>query len=231
MALPTEWESMSERDWNSLFSSASTFTSTTNPLLPFVERRRESTVSIYRGRIDHQHFSPTLLQCVRDYIIGVSLDANARWNSGHATVQINDVIYRVMKGSIYEKRESSSDPIIYLCHTPGCARPDWLVGVLSALAQYYGIDQEPGIVDAIIKIAVQGATAQFTSVPGTYVAATFSGVEVRDIAIKMGTNLVAGLCPPETEGGLRVWRLRETGEIVNPTREDGWVTFPITGGD
>ena len=185
-------------------------------------------MSIYRGRVDHEQFPSHILQYVRDFIIGVNRDEPVSWRAGHAIVIINGISYRIVKGATYEKRESASDPIIYLVHTSEVARPDWLVGVLSALAQYYNIDQEPEIVNAITNIAVQTSINQFSSIPGTYLAATFSGIQVTDVAIKKGSNLLAGLCPPEIEGEPKVWRLRETGEVVYP--DDDWVTFPIAGG-
>lgn len=196
--------------------------------ISFYPEKEEPTVNIYRGRIDHEHINPITLQSVRDFIIGVNNDVGVSWRAGHATVLINGVVYRVVKGSVYEKRDNSVDPLIYLAHAPGATRPDWLVGVLSALAQYYNIDQEPEIVNAIISIAVQASINQFSSVPGAYIAATFSGAEVTDVAIKKGSNLLAGLCPPETPGEPGVWRLRETGEVVTPDGE--WVSFSVTGG-
>jgi hypothetical protein len=55
-------------------------------------------------------------------------------------------------------------------------------------------------------------------------ASTFRGAAVRDVAIKKGTHFLAGRC---VEGDAVVWRLRETGEEVIPTEEDGWVIFSI----
>jgi hypothetical protein len=191
-------------------------------------KRKEITVDIFRGRVDHDNINPSTLQHARDFIIGVSTDIIVQWRAGIATVIINGIVYRIVKGTMYEKRDSISDPQIFLNHVPLCPRPEWLTGVLSALAQFYGIDQESEIVNAIITVAVQASINQFSSIPGSYIASTFTGSEVTDVAIKRGSNLLAGLCPPETEGGPRVWRLRETGEIVEVDRE--WTTFPIRGG-
>lgn len=197
---------------------------------PFLSyhKKEESTVNIYRGRVDHEHFPLHIIQYVRDFIIGVSRDEPASWRAGHATVIVNGVSYRTIKGATYERRDTPSDPIFYLAHAPDVPRPDWLTGVLSALAQYYNIDQEPEIVDAITKIAIQASINQFSSIPGTYLAATFSGAPITDVAIKKGSGLLAALCPPEIEGEPKVWRLRETGEVVYP--DNDWVVFSITGG-
>jgi hypothetical protein len=173
---------------------------------------------------------PQIIPYVREFILKVSRDESVQWRGKLAIVQINQVVYRIVSGTVYEKRESLIDPIIYLAHASGGTRPDWLTGVLSGVAQFYGIDHEQEIIDALIKIATSAAINQFSSVPGAYLASTFSGVEITDIAIKRGSNLVAGLCPPEKEGEAKVWRLRETGEIVYPTTEDGWVSLSIHGG-
>jgi hypothetical protein len=177
------------------------------------------------GHIEPARVESRIKEKVKDYILKTSRNEEARWPGPHCTVWncSTGQPINVMAGSYY----SINDMEIYLRHNPNGEVPTWVPGALSAVAEFFGILEDPEINEAIIKIAINIAIGLFKSIQNS-LAQTFNGAPITHLAINSRENLIAGQYPPSANDpdGLPTWRLHLSGEFVTVDGPD-WISFRL----
>jgi hypothetical protein len=177
---------------------------------------------LYTGIVDPRSIPQDIKDSVKNFILRASRNEEARFPSNQMCyIWYDGKPLRVQRGSYYEK--SGSD--IILDHNLSYEIPEWLPAVLSAVAQFFGIGNDPEITQAIISMALQISAGIFESLTAN-LAQTFGGLQLTHLAVNSKENLLAGEYPPEVEGEPSVWRLAISGEIVNVEGPD-WTAFTL----
>jgi len=178
------------------------------------------------GHIDPERIDLRTKEKVKEYIIKTSRNQEARWPGVYCTIWNHDkgISISVMAGSYY----SNSDTEIYLRHNPGGEVPNWVPGALSAVAEFFGILQDPEVNQAIITVAINIAVGLFKPLQAN-VAQTFGGIPVVRLAINSRDHLLAGEYPPSEDDpeGVPIWRLHLSGEPVN-IDDPEWTSFSLS---
>lgn len=180
---------------------------------------------MYVGYLEPERIQDYIKERVKDFILRVSRNEQAFWTEDHCVIWNYDkgIPVTVDGGSSYAKDEN----VIYLKHYPDRDVPSWLPGVLSAIAQFFGISRDPEVSDAILKVAVNLATGIFRPLQQN-LAQTFNGDSIAHLAINSKENLLAGQYPPDPfePDGLPTWRLQLSAEPVDVSTPE-WSKFSL----
>lgn len=168
---------------------------------------------------------------VKTFILNACRNISARWPNYQCEIYREDKegnetgVHVTGSSSGYSRYDTE----VYLRHDPGVDTPPWVPGVLSAVAQYFGIGNDPEVVQGILEMALKIASGLFESTKRE-IAESFGGIALTHIAINHKSNIIAGQYPanPDDPNSRPFWALPLSGEEVEVSDPD-WTVISIQG--
>jgi hypothetical protein len=179
-------------------------------------------MKLYKGILDPEDVNPSIKRDVKNFILSVSRNEDAYWPGVSCVIWGDGRPLYIYSGDRY----SESNTEIYLRHRPTDHTPIWVIGVLSAIAQQFRMDDDPEVRSAILQIATNMASGIF-KMARDVLAQSFNGTPIVHLAVNLDTNTLAGQYPATDEDLSPVWREAINGNPVN-IEAPGWAPFILS---
>lgn len=168
---------------------------------------------------------------VKNYILKVGRNESVRW-SGYPCVVLRDgrPVW-IKSGSSWQSDPHDYPNDIYIAFNPSIETPPWFIGVITGIAYFFKLADDPEVKQALFDLACRMAADIFRPLRQSLLESAH-GIELTTFAINDETRALAAEYPPvfgvDPADGTdqSVYRVFFSGEEVDIT-QPGWNTFTL----
>lgn len=167
-------------------------------------------------------FDPGVIEATREFLIRSFKGEGAQW-PGYQCVVVMDGIPRKISGGTYYQLYNND---IYVSHDQGATVPEWVPGVLIAIAVFFRLHDDAEIrgaaIDALAR-TIAGVVLPYQQM----LVETYNGQELHEIALNAETKELAAKIYDNQGVGRYVL---QSGVEVDFQSEESWHAFAVPVG-
>lgn len=176
-------------------------------------------ITPYPKRTD---FASDVIHSIREFLIHSFNGEGAQWPGYHCTVLMDGYPRKISGGTYYQIYNNE----IYVSHDQGSAVPEWVPGVLIAIAVFFRLHDDAEIrgaaIDALAR-SIAGVVLPYQQM----LVESYNGKELHEIAINAATKELAAKIYDDQGVGRYVL---QSGVEVDFQSEEEWHAFAVPVG-